>query len=138
MQTCPINSRSILPAGQSRPRPRALRNRDRGEAVRPATRSSTGFASAQYSYRSSYFVEENNISSRPVAGQQISWGKVPGYGLLDARIGTEDVSGWELALYARNLTDKDYVVSYGREFLGALIEYRGEPMSWGAEARVRF
>ena len=37
-----------------------------------------------------------------------------------------------------NLTGKDLGVNYGREFLGALIEYRGEPMSWGAEARVRF
>lgn len=105
---------------------------------RPLTSDLTGFASAQYSYRSSYYVEENNTETRTVAGQEIDWGKVPGYGLLDARIGVQGASGWELALYARNLTDKDYLVNYGREFLGALIEYRGEPMSWGAEARVRF
>ncbi|KCZ55543.1 hypothetical protein HY29_11550 [Hyphomonas beringensis] len=96
------------------------------------------FAAAQYSYRSNYYVEENNLSTRTVGGDVISWGKVPGYGLLDARIGVAGSKGWELALYSRNLTDEDYVVSYGREFLGALLEYRGEPMSWGAEARIRF
>ncbi|RAN35389.1 TonB-dependent receptor [Hyphomonas pacifica] len=96
------------------------------------------FAAAQYSYRSNYYVEENNYSTRAVGSEVISFGKVPGYGLLDARVGIAGSKGWELALYSRNLTDEDYLVSYGREFLGALLEYRGEPMSWGAEARIRF
>ena len=125
-------------AGNRLPRASKFRGTIGFDYDRELTNALSAFASAQFSYRSSYFVEENNLSVRTVAGEEISWGKVPGYGLLDARIGVEADSGWELALYARNLTDKDYVVSYGREFLGALIEYRGEPMSWGAEARVRF
>lgn len=67
----------------------------------------------------------------------------PGYGLLSARISFEDIGGSNLsaAVFATNLTDKDYVLAvqpfYDAPF-GFTSATFGEPRAYGVELSFRF
>ena len=98
-----------------------------------------GKAGLQYSYRSGVYSDVGNATSTVVAGQTIPFDRVKGGGLVDARLAVGPQSGrWEASLWARNLTDRDRVGSYGREFLGTLFEYRNEPRTYGVALSTSF
>jgi len=89
-------------------------------------------ASLNYSWRSSQY---SSITPDPLA-------KMPSYGLLDGRIalaGIELGGGTtaELALWGKNLTDKEYKVSAINLGVLTLGQY-GDPRSFGGELRIRF
>lgn len=95
-----------------------------------------GFAtletSANYSWRSSQY---SSIVSDPLS-------QMPSYGLLNARIALTDIelgngSTLEVAAWGKNLTDKEYLVSAINLSVLTVGQF-GEPLSAGAEARVKF
>jgi iron complex outermembrane receptor protein len=45
---------------------------------------------------------------------------------------------WTVSLWGRNLTDKDYVIAAGRDFLGNNFVTRGVPRMYGMEAKYNF
>jgi len=60
------------------------------------------------------------------------------YGLLHMRVALQADTGWELALWGKNLTDEDYWVhgfdsSFGSDLGGSVIQ--GEPRMWGVSGR---
>jgi iron complex outermembrane receptor protein len=88
--------------------------------------------SVNYSWRSSQI---GAITGDPLTRR-------PAYGLLDGRLALTDISlgggnSLELALWARNLTDKTYVASNINLVLETITQF-GEPRTFGAEARIRF
>ena len=86
----------------------------------------------EYSYTSKrYFnsFQDEAISSRG------------GHGLLNGRISlSSDDDKWELALWGRNLANKDYIVDSTdlRGTFGFIPQYLGERRSYGLELIVRF
>ncbi|MGV1683809.1 TonB-dependent receptor [Sphingopyxis sp. NJF-3] len=89
-------------------------------------------ASLNYSWRSSQF---SSITPDPLA-------RMPSYGLLDGRLalaGIELGGGTtaEIALWGKNLTDKEYKVSAINLSILTLSQY-GDPRSFGGELRIRF
>lgn len=84
---------------------------------------------ADYSHRSSFYADATN--SR--------YSLVPGYGLLNARIGFRDADAkWDFSLWARNLTDTQYYTSLGASNLGLQTALLGDPRQAGATFRVQF
>ena len=62
---------------------------------------------------------------------------MPSYTLLGARIGFETDSGWNVAVYARNLTDEYYwssVASYG----DGAARFTGDPQTFGLSIGYRY
>ena len=60
------------------------------------------------------------------------------YGLLHLRAALQADAGWELAVWAKNITDEDYWVhgydsSFGSDLAGSVIQ--GEPRMWGVTGR---
>lgn len=49
-----------------------------------------------------------------------------------------DNAKWTVSLWGRNLTDKDYVIASGRDFLGNNFVTRGVPRMYGMEAKYSF
>lgn len=89
-------------------------------------------ASLNYSWRSSQF---SSITPDPLA-------KMPSYGLLDGRVALTEIelggdATAELALWGKNLTDKEYKVSAINLSILTLSQY-GDPRSFGGELRIRF
>ncbi|HEY4548189.1 MAG TPA: TonB-dependent receptor [Pedomonas sp.] len=82
-----------------------------------------------------YYFQDKKLSSS-TNGNYI----VGDYGLLDARITLTDIpvaaGDWSLALYGRNLTDKEYYADHFNA--GAPSAYFGEPRTYGIEMAVRF
>ena len=86
------------------------------------------YAHADFSHRSSFNTTASN--SR--------YGTVPGYGLLNARLGFKGDDGqWDLSVWARNLTNKNYfqtLNAVATGFVGGLI---GEPRTVGVTLRTK-
>lgn len=79
--------------------------------------------------------------TNPNFGQtnQIPYGFVNGYWLLNGRIGLIDGQGsWEVYLWGRNLTDEDQYVDSFREFFGTLVVTPQTPRTYGIEATYHF
>ena len=78
-------------------------------------------------YRGDFYLDAEGLESR----------KQEAYALFDAsvtyRLPSEKAS---IALFGRNLTDEDYAVS-GYGFIG-YTTFRGDPATWGVEARLEF
>jgi iron complex outermembrane receptor protein len=68
--------------------------------------------------------------------------RVPSYGLLNARIAFElNDTGLEIALYARNITKKQYftrLLPLEGTALGLTSYMPGDPQTYGVSATVRF
>ena len=67
---------------------------------------------------------------------------MPSYGLLDGRIALTDIelgggTTAEVALWGKNLTDKEYLVSAINLSILTLSQF-GDPRSFGGELRIRF
>ena len=69
-------------------------------------------------------------------------GRLPGYGLISARISLQlKQPNVEVAMFARNLADKKYLVrTFADTYtsLGLATAFAGEPRTYGAEVTFRF
>ncbi len=100
-----------------------------GQYVTPVTDRINVFARAEVTYRSRVYYSANNILSQG------------GVALVNGRIGlAESESGWEIYLWGRNLTDRDYVINRlaGVIVPGQTIQSLAAPRTYGVEARVKF
>ena len=91
-------------------------------------------ANLSYSYISNVNFAEINIGE--------PGNNAPGYGLLDARLAWENISGShvDLAVYAKNLTNQGYELNASddtAQFGFVSIQY-GNPRTIGVEARYSF
>ena len=81
------------------------------------------------------------MQSRKYTSSSVSAGRyiIPDYGLLNARLGLGDIPGLDgvkLALWGRNITDKEYyVMQFNIGQPGALF---GEPRTYGIDLSVEF
>lgn len=65
---------------------------------------------------------------------------IPGYALVNASLGFRAHGGWELALFARNLFDRDYLqnVTVQAGNSGLIVGTPGDPRLFGATLRTRY
>ena len=95
----------------------------------PVVQGISAYSHIDWSYRSSF----NTSSSNSALGQ------IEGYGLINARLGVRAESGlWDLAIWAKNLLDKDYYLSLSPAATGVVTGQVGEPRTFGATLRTRF
>ncbi len=86
------------------------------------------YGHADFSHRSSYNTSATNSI----------YGIVPAYGLVNGRIGLRTESGrWDISVWARNLTDKNYYISRSGGNFGLITGIAGEPRTFGATLRTR-
>lgn len=86
------------------------------------------YAHGDFSHRSSIYTAVSN--SR--------YSLAPGYGLLNARVGVRSDDGiWDLSLWARNLTDKNYFVTLSPANTGLITGQVGDPRTIGATLRTK-
>jgi iron complex outermembrane receptor protein len=99
------------------------------DAARPLSDDLELYGHADWMHRSSF----NSTPTNSI------YGVVPGYGLLNARIGLRTGGGAiDLSVWARNLLDKDYYVSRGGGTFGLITAMIGEPRTIGATLRTRW
>ena len=95
----------------------------------PVAKGISAYAHADWSYRSSFNTSSSNSRLAQIAG----------YGLINARLGVRSESGlWDVALWAKNLLDKDYYLSLSPAATGVVTGQVGEPRTFGATLRSRF
>ncbi|HEX7821608.1 MAG TPA: TonB-dependent receptor [Sphingobium sp.] len=78
-------------------------------------------------------------SSTNASSTNSIYGIIPAYGLLNARIGlrAED-RRWDMAVWARNLTNQNYFVSRTGGNTGAINSLIGEPRTYGLTFRTKW
>jgi iron complex outermembrane receptor protein len=98
-----------------------------------------GSIRGDYSYRSDAPGRVTNPGTADVTPYRIG-----GFGTLDARAGIESKNGWQLYIWAKNLTDRNYLVDRDAytnlAVLGASQEgvLYGAPRTFGVRAAYRF
>lgn len=86
------------------------------------------YGHADFSHRSSFNTSSSN--SR--------YAQVPGYGLLNARIGLRADSGlWDISVWARNLADKQYFQALNPGAFGLVTGTIGDPRTIGVTLKTR-
>lgn len=86
------------------------------------------YAHADFSHRSSFNTSSTN--SR--------YAVVPGYGLLNARLGIRADDGlWDLSVWARNLTDTNYYQTLNAQAAGIVTALIGDPRTIGVTLRTK-
>lgn len=86
------------------------------------------YGHADYSHRSSFNTSSSN--SR--------YADVPGYGLVNARIGIRDADArWDLSVWVKNLTDKNYFQTLSPAAQGSITALVGDPRTWGVTLRTK-
>lgn len=86
------------------------------------------YGHADFSHRSSFNTSSSN--SR--------YAQVPGYGLLNARIGIRADSGlWDISVWARNLGDKQYFQALNPGAFGLVTGTIGDPRTIGVTLKTR-
>ncbi|TCM15740.1 iron complex outermembrane receptor protein [Novosphingobium sp. PhB165] len=86
------------------------------------------YAHADYAYRSNYNTSASNSA----------WAQVPGYGLVNGRIGLRTDDGlWDLSIWAKNLFDKDYFIALAPANTGVVTAQIGEPRTIGVTLRTK-
>jgi iron complex outermembrane receptor protein len=99
------------------------------DASQPLGGEVEGYVHADFLHRSSF--NSTAINS--------SYGVVPAYGLLNARVGLRFGDGtYDLALWARNLTNEDYYISRTPGTFGLITALVGEPRTIGATLRAKW
>jgi iron complex outermembrane receptor protein len=125
MITCNLTGQSLVGAPRWIVNPDIYASRALGGTVR-------AYSLLGYAWRSDYFGTPDN--SR--------YGKVPGYGLLNLRLGLRGqvaANPWEFALWASNALDRRYLVGgLGAATFGVYSLYPGPPRFWGATLRMEF
>jgi iron complex outermembrane receptor protein len=88
------------------------------------------FGGFDASYRSSF-------SSNPTPSKHLV---IPGYGVLNARIGLRTANGWSVSVWGRNLLDKDYfeMLNPVGGNTGLYVGFLGDPRSFGVTVRTSF
>jgi iron complex outermembrane receptor protein len=87
------------------------------------------YVGADYSYRSNFYTTAS--LSR--------YSLIPGYSLLNARIGVRALDGSvDLQLWGRNLFNKDYYQSLSAGNTGSITGTLGDPRTYGVTLRTRF
>ncbi len=88
------------------------------------------FLAVDTSYRSSF-------SSSATASAYLN---VKGYALANARLGFRAADGWDIALWARNLFDKNYyeLLSAAPGGTGLYVGQPGDPRTYGITLRAKF
>lgn len=91
----------------------------------------------QLSLRAEYLYEDSSSTDLSNVFLQ------EGYGLLNGRIALSDIDEtWEVALWGRNLTNKDYVERFidlaGVSIVGQQFVELNRPRTYGLEARLKF
>ncbi len=86
------------------------------------------YGHADFSHRSSYNTSATNSA----------WAQIEGYGLLNARLGlrSEDAR-WDISVWARNLTDKNYFQTLSPAATGLVTALIGEPRTVGVTLRTK-
>ncbi len=86
------------------------------------------FGALDTSYRSSF-------SSSPRASRYLD---IPGYSLVNARVGFRDRSGWTVCLWSRNLLDKDYyeLLTAAPGNTGLYVGQPGDPRAVGVTLKL--
>src|SRR5262249_19382639 len=98
---------------------------------RQLTQGASGYATAQYSYRSSYF--------GPGVTDDSQYSLNRGYGLTQLWIGVRTRSGMDVSLWARNLFDVKYTVSTtGGGASGYYTSTPGDPRTFGILINMHF
>ncbi len=94
--------------------------------------------SLQYAYRSSYYIDTNKDRTTTIGSETVPFNYVKGRATVDGRLALRSTHGWEIGVWGRNITNNVQPVSYGYEFLGAKLEIRPEPRTYGVELNARF
>ncbi|OYU36860.1 TonB-dependent receptor [Novosphingobium sp. PASSN1] len=95
----------------------------------PVSGTVSVYSHIDWSYRSSFNTSSSNSKLA----------RIEGYGLINARLGLRAESGvWDLAIWAKNLLDKDYYLSLSPAATGVVTGQVGEPRTFGATFRTRF
>ncbi len=84
----------------------------------------TGFAGAEYSWRSSYYGYLDDSA----------YNKTGDYGIVNAHLDVRTDAGIELSIWGKNLTDKRYAagyLSYGSLLPGLYVPFFGDPRTFG-------
>jgi len=86
------------------------------------------YGHADFAHRSS--LNTSSTNSR--------YAQVPGYGVLNARIGVRPESGrWDLSVWARNLIDTKYFQTLAAANTGVITALLGDPRTVGATLRIK-
>lgn len=95
---------------------------------RPLVGDWDGFVNANYSWRSAYFLNNDNLDTE----------KQKAFGLVDLRVGAESADGLLVEAYAENLLDQDWVrdVGNGGKFFGVPTSVRANPRMLGVRVRI--
>jgi iron complex outermembrane receptor protein len=94
----------------------------------PVAHDLEGYVHADYLHRSSF----NTSTTNSV------YSIVPAYGLLDGRIGIRTADRkYDLSVWARNLTNKNYYISRGATNYGLITAAVGDPRTYGVTLRAK-
>jgi iron complex outermembrane receptor protein len=87
------------------------------------------YGHADYSHRSGYNTTNTNTI----------YGDIPGFGLLNARIGLRSSTGrWDFSAWARNLTNEQYFVTRSGGNFGLITAIVGDPRTYGVTLRTKW
>ncbi len=99
------------------------------DVTQPVSDSLEVYGRADWNYRSSF----NSTATLS------SYGHIPGYGVLNARLGLRTESGKiDLSFWARNLLDKKYYLIRGPQTFGLVTGTVGDPRTVGTTLRVKW
>ncbi|MGJ0239736.1 TonB-dependent receptor [Novosphingobium fluoreni] len=99
------------------------------DASQPVGQDVEAYVHADYLHRSAF----NSTATNSI------YGIVPGYGLLNARVGLRFGDGtYDVAFWARNLTNEDYYVQRSPGTFGLITAIVGEPRTFGATLRAKW
>lgn len=102
-----------------------------GDYTTDVSEALQAYIGVDYNYRSSVFTSSNAARAT----------LVPGYGLVNARVGVKARDGrWDASLWARNLLDKNYFTSLTVAGFnsGAVMGLVGDPATYGVTVRVKY
>ncbi len=86
------------------------------------------YGHADFSHRSTFNTSSSNSH----------YAQVPGYGLLNARIGVRSEDGrWDVSFWARNLTNTDYFQALSASPIGTVTGTIGDPRTFGVTLKTR-
>jgi iron complex outermembrane receptor protein len=87
------------------------------------------YGHADFAHKSSFNTSSNN--SR--------YAQVPGYGLLNARLGIRSESDrWDLSVWARNLTNTNYFQALSAAATGYITGTIGDPRTYGVTVKTKW
>ncbi len=98
------------------------------DVTQPVSTGFEAYGHADYLHRSTF----NSSATNSV------YGVVPGYGLLNGRIGLRTVGGrYDFSFWVRNLTDKNYYITRSGGNFGLITAVVGDPRTFGATFRAK-